>query len=146
MLLSERNPEPNRRSRTRVRPMGGRIRPAATRSKGEREPEERAHSFSARGETQREKITLDERDDLRIDPLYLFACGLWWQRGSDPTAGWELVGCLRSTGQTARIAAALLARAEDIRPPLSVLMCAIGGPGKPSSQEEGLQKSAGRGL
>ncbi|HEY1263339.1 MAG TPA: Crp/Fnr family transcriptional regulator [Terriglobales bacterium] len=46
--------------------------------------------------------------------LYLFHCGLFWRKGRDATAGWELVQALRSGNQTARaVAAVLLAETED---------------------------------
>ena len=56
------------------------------------------------------------------DPAYLCACGLRWERESDPSAGWELVQALRSSdSRTRAIAAALLAKTEDARIPLSAV-------------------------
>jgi hypothetical protein len=70
-----------------------------------------------------------------IDPLYLFACGLSWRKHSNNTAGWELVWCLRSSGQASRIAAALLARAENIRR-VQAPVHAIDAPAKTSLRPE----------
>lgn len=52
----------------------------------------------------------------RIDPLYLFHCGLRWHGGADTSAGWELIHGLRSRDRDARtVAAALLAKTEKAR-------------------------------
>jgi CRP/FNR family cyclic AMP-dependent transcriptional regulator len=52
----------------------------------------------------------------RIDPLYLFHCGVLWQQSGDTSAGWELIQGLRSHDRGARtVSAALLARAEHAR-------------------------------
>ncbi len=59
-----------------------------------------------------ERVALINR---ALDPLYLFGCGLLWSKAANSGAGWELVRCLRSSRQNAQIAAALLARAEDIQ-------------------------------
>lgn len=52
----------------------------------------------------------------RLDPLYLFHCGLQWHEGGDPSAGWELIRGLRSRDREARaVSAALLAKTEKAR-------------------------------
>ena len=56
------------------------------------------------------------------DAAYLYACGLRWERESDPSAGWELVQALRSSDMRIRaIAATLLAKTENSRIPLSAV-------------------------
>ncbi len=55
-------------------------------------------------------------DQERLDPLFLFYCGLRWQRESDNAAGWELVRGLRSWHREVRaIAAALLSKTQYAR-------------------------------
>jgi len=52
----------------------------------------------------------------RLDPLYLFACGMHWRIDNDPSTGWELVQGLRSWERTSRtVAASLLAKTEHGR-------------------------------
>jgi hypothetical protein len=86
-------------------------------------------------------------DDPIVDPLYVFACALSWRGQSNTSAGWELVTCLRSPGETACLAAALLAPPDNIQPPVWGLVLAIHGPGKTSPhQEPRSQKAAIRGL
>ncbi len=58
-------------------------------------------------------------NEIWIDPLYLFRCGLSWRNQHYASAGWELVHCLRSPGQTAKIAAAMLAQTENPQAPVS---------------------------
>jgi len=53
-----------------------------------------------------------------VDPLYLFACGIEWGRCGDPSAGWELIRGLRSTGEAVQVAGALLARARNSHLPI----------------------------
>jgi hypothetical protein len=147
VLLSERNPEPNRHNRTRALPVSGPIRPVAIPSKARPNLGDGGRAFSLRVEEQRADIPSSPPGEPRIDPLYLFVCGLSWRRRSNTSAGWELVNCLRSSGQTARIAAAMLAQAENIQLPVRALVRAIDGPGKPSLLSEGgLQTSARRWL
>ena len=53
---------------------------------------------------------------VRLDPLYLFYCGVEWERSGDTGAGWELIQGLRSQDRATRaISAAMLARAEHAR-------------------------------
>jgi CRP/FNR family transcriptional regulator, cyclic AMP receptor protein len=53
---------------------------------------------------------------VRVDPLYLFHCGVLWQKSGDTGAGWELVHGLRSHDRGSRaVSAAMLARAEHAR-------------------------------
>ncbi len=50
------------------------------------------------------------------DPLYLFYCGLQWRRHADSSAGWELIGWLRSSQPRVKdIAASLLAKTQHMR-------------------------------
>jgi len=52
----------------------------------------------------------------RMDPLYMFYCGLQWRNLGDSGAGWELIGALRSWDRGVRgVAAALLAKTEHAR-------------------------------
>lgn len=37
-----------------------------------------------------------------VNPLYLFACHIEWERREDPTAGWELISATRSSNSDAR--------------------------------------------
>jgi hypothetical protein len=152
VLLSERSPEPSRHNRSRALPIGGFIRAVVTPGKTPRNPEFRGRTFVVHPETQpaetpRPQGIPTRPDDLNVDPLYLFVCGLLWRRRSNNYAGWELIQCVRSSGQTARIAALLLAHAENIRVPARALGRAINGPGVPSLPgERGLQTSARRSL
>jgi CRP/FNR family transcriptional regulator, cyclic AMP receptor protein len=53
---------------------------------------------------------------VKIDPLYLFHCGMQWHQAADTEAGWELVQAMLSEDRGARaFAAELLARTEDGR-------------------------------
>jgi CRP/FNR family cyclic AMP-dependent transcriptional regulator len=45
-----------------------------------------------------------------VDPLYLFACHITWERDEDPSAGWELISAVQSCDEDTRAhARALLA-------------------------------------
>src|SRR5450631_322590 len=114
--LSERNPEPNRRNRTRALPVSRPTGTVAVRSEAWRNPADRDCVLSVRVE-ERAKIRASQPDEPGGDPLYMFGCSLSWRKQDNASAGWELVRCLRSSGQTARIAAALLARAKHVRLP-----------------------------
>lgn len=116
MLLSERNPELDRHTRNRALPHSGLIPPVAVRRWVRLYQQDGCRALSTRLETPCNRIHSNRPDEPCVDPLYLFACGLSWRKHSNPTAGWELVGCLRSSGQSARLAAAWLAQAENIRP------------------------------
>ena len=57
-----------------------------------------------------------QRSYARLDPLYLFYCGLKWRKSGETASGWELVQAMRSTDRGARaLAAELLAETEDGR-------------------------------
>jgi hypothetical protein len=57
-----------------------------------------------------------QRRYARLDPLYLFYCGLKWHKSGETASGWELVQAMRSTDRGARaLAAELLAETEDGR-------------------------------
>jgi CRP/FNR family cyclic AMP-dependent transcriptional regulator len=50
-----------------------------------------------------------------VDPFYLFACQVEWEKRSEPTAGWELISAAQSPHQDTRAhARALLATSEWI--------------------------------
>lgn len=146
MLLSERSPELDRHDRTPALPIARRI-DGSIRAKAPRNPDGGGLAFSTTAEARPDKIRSGQPDHATIDPLYLFMCAWVWRERSSTCHGWELVSCLRSSGQTATVAAALLADAEDIRPPVRALVRAIVVPGKPTlSREAQSQTSAKRGL
>lgn len=50
-----------------------------------------------------------------IDPLYLFARHVEWERGEEPSAGWELISAIHSThSETRAYALSLLARSHHL--------------------------------
>jgi hypothetical protein len=52
----------------------------------------------------------------RLDPLYLFACGLFWHKHGDAAAAWELIHGLHSADQgTCVVASALLTKRRTPR-------------------------------
>lgn len=54
-----------------------------------------------------------------IDPLYLLACQMEWERSADPTAAWEVISAARSLHQDTRAHALfLLERSQETRPQL----------------------------
>lgn len=56
------------------------------------------------------------RRPAKLDPLYLFYCGVKWHKGGETASGWELVQAMRSNNRGARaLAAELLAETEDGR-------------------------------
>lgn len=57
-----------------------------------------------------------QRKYARLDPLYLFYCGLKWHKSGETASGWELVQAMRSNDRGARaLAAELLAETENGR-------------------------------
>ncbi len=51
-----------------------------------------------------------------IDPLYLFACQMDWERSADPTAAWEVISASRSPQPDTRAQALfLLARSQETK-------------------------------
>jgi CRP/FNR family cyclic AMP-dependent transcriptional regulator len=55
-----------------------------------------------------------------IDPLYLLACQMEWERTADPTAAWEVISAARSPHQDTRAQALfLLERSQETRVPLT---------------------------
>jgi CRP/FNR family transcriptional regulator, cyclic AMP receptor protein len=57
-----------------------------------------------------------QRNYARLDPLYLFFCGLKWHKSGETASGWELVQAMRSNDRGARaLAAELLAETENGR-------------------------------
>src|SRR5947209_7506826 len=56
------------------------------------------------------------RTPAKLDPLYLFYCGVRWHKHGETASGWELVQAMRSNNRGARaLAAELLAETEDGR-------------------------------
>jgi CRP/FNR family transcriptional regulator len=56
------------------------------------------------------------RRPAKLDPLYLFYCGIKWHKSGETSSGWELVQAMRSNDRGARaLAAELLAGTEDGR-------------------------------
>src|SRR4051794_11140818 len=56
------------------------------------------------------------RTQVKLDPLYLFYCGLRRHKHGETSSGWELVQAMRSNNRGARaLAAELLAETEDGR-------------------------------
>src|ERR1700756_3900724 len=56
------------------------------------------------------------RAPAKLDPLYLFYCGLRWHKHGETSSGWELVHAMRSNNRGARaLAAELLAETENGR-------------------------------
>jgi CRP/FNR family cyclic AMP-dependent transcriptional regulator len=54
-----------------------------------------------------------------IDPLYLFACQVEWDRRADPSAAWEVISATRSLNEDTRAhARRLLERTQQPRSPL----------------------------
>ena len=142
MLLSERNPELKQQTATRALPQSGLIRPTALQSKARLCLEHGCRALALGLEPQPNRIPSNPPVERGIDPLYLFACGLSWRKHSITSAGWELVWSLRSSGQTSRIAAALLAQAENIRP-VQARARAIDAPARTCLRHEaGLPRSA----
>jgi hypothetical protein len=145
MLLSGCNPEIYRDIHTRALPISGPSRPAATLIQTRRDPENGGKVFPAQRKTLRVKIA-SSQPKAGVDPLYLFVCGLSWRKRSDTNAGWELIRCLNSPGQTSRIASAFLLE-ECIELPVPARVRAIHGLEKPSPQSEvGFQRSGRRSL
>jgi hypothetical protein len=114
VLLSQRNPEPDRHNRTRALPFNGLGTSVAVRSKTRMNPERTDWAFPARPETAQAGSRSSQPDDPCVDPLYLFVCALAWRRQSNTSAGWELVRYVRSSGQAAQIASALLAPEDSL--------------------------------
>lgn len=57
-----------------------------------------------------------KKQQAKVDPLYLFCCGLKWHKDGETSAGWELVQAMRSNNLGARaLAAELLSETENGR-------------------------------
>lgn len=55
-------------------------------------------------------------ETAQLDPLYLFACGLFWHKRGDAAAAWELIHGLHSADQrTCVVASALLTKRRTPR-------------------------------
>ena len=134
VLLSERNPEPNRSNRTL--PLSGLLRVVAFRARARPNPKEGGRALSLLTATQPASFATEQPGEPGLDPLYLFACGVSWRRQANTAAGWELVRCLTISGQTSRIAAALLAQTENMQLPAGKLAGTIDTPRKPFPRGE----------
>ena len=77
-----------------------------------------------------------QRDEPRLDPLYLFACAVEWHKLATAGAGWELVSALKSSGETGRVAAMLLAETKHGNLRLPDLRYAKAALSKPPTQSE----------
>ncbi len=56
-----------------------------------------------------------------IDPLYLFACQVEWDRRNDPSAAWEVISATRSSNEDTRAhARCLLERTQQPKSPLQL--------------------------
>jgi hypothetical protein len=131
VLLTERSLEFDRGNRARALTVSEFIRAVVVRSDVRGNPDEARLAIAAPAKTG----PACQPVEAGIDPLYLFVCGHSWGRYSNTSAGWELVRCLRSPGQGAQIAAALLAQVENKPggiPVPAINVCAINHPGKPS--------------
>lgn len=61
------------------------------------------------------EIPLPVQHATEIDPLYLFACHIEWERREDPGAGWELLSAAQSSNQDTRAhARALLTSSHQL--------------------------------
>jgi hypothetical protein len=47
-------------------------------------------------------------ETAQLDPLYLFACSLFWRKRGDAAAAWELIHSLHSVDQGTRVVASAL--------------------------------------
>lgn len=73
-----------------------------------------------------------------IDPLYLFACQVEWDRRADPSAAWEVISAARSSdGDTRAHARSLLERSQQPRPQFPE------DGGKEYGEQRGFTKEAG---
>ena len=55
-------------------------------------------------------------ETAQLDPLYLFACGLFWRKQGDAAAAWELIHGLHSADEgTCVVASALLTKRRTPR-------------------------------
>jgi len=60
-------------------------------------------------------VPLDAAQPQAIDPLYLFACKLQWERQEEPSAAWELLAAAQSSDSDTRAQArALLASSQAL--------------------------------
>jgi hypothetical protein len=146
VLLSERYPELNRLYRTAL-PFSGPVRQDRPEflNRARRNHEDHGQTVAVPVEAPPQGVRSSLPDEQHIDPLYLFACSLSWRGQSNTSAGWEMVRSLRSPGQNARIAAALLTHPGNIEPPVRVR--AIETPTKTLMPgKEGLPSSARRWL
>lgn len=120
-MLSVRNRAQSPRDKSRALPFNGLLGAignlGAIRAKARRIPAEAGHAFAAGLEERRPRIESRQPDEPYLDPLYLFLCCLLWRNEAHAGAGWELVRCVRSSGQASQIAAQLLAETEGIKLP-----------------------------
>jgi hypothetical protein len=114
VLLSERSSERNRYNRIRALPLNGLVRSVPIPNKVARRPKDAAEGLSVRPLRQAAEIGPKQPEQPYIDPQYLFACGILWRTQAAPDAGWELIRCLRSRGETPRMIAAWLLTQEDV--------------------------------
>ncbi len=148
VLLSERYPELHRLYRTPF-PFSGPVRQDRPEvpNRAKRNHEDLDHPVLDPEEAPAQENRPGLPDGQPVDPLYLFACSLSWRGQSNTSAGWEMVQSLRSSGQNARIAAALLAHAGNTELPVGVRARATGTPTITSiPAKEGVRSCARRWL
>jgi len=129
-LLRVRNSEQNRRKRTTPSPFT-RLRGAVIRGRVRPHFKSDSQIRSVRSKRLKARPTeteMSQPGEPDIDPLYLFACSLHWLKYGNTSAGWELIGGMRSSGTTARVAAALLMETENINFRVEDLLSALGMP------------------
>ncbi|MFZ0297652.1 MAG: Crp/Fnr family transcriptional regulator [Candidatus Sulfotelmatobacter sp.] len=69
----------------------------------------------SRSEPWRDTV-LSQNNPEAVDPLYLLACHLEWERGAAPSAAWEVISAARSTHADTRAhARSLLERSQQTR-------------------------------
>jgi hypothetical protein len=141
VLLSERNPEPGRTNRLQTLLRGGLPKLVALRGGARQNPSEGGRALASPPLRPPESLPAkpaDEPspDEAWVDPFYLFGCALFWRKRRFNSAGWELIRCLRSSGQAARIASAFLAQAENMRQPIGKLPQGINSARKPPMPSE----------
>ena len=129
-MLRVRNSEQNRRKRTTPSPFT-RLRGAVIRGRVRPHFKSDSQIRSVRSKRLKARPTeteMSQPGEPDIDPLYLFACSLHWLKYGNTSAGWELIGGMRSSGTTARVAAALLMETENINFRVEDLLSALGMP------------------
>ncbi len=78
--------------------------------------EEREFGAGSRQDPWHDTVLSDNNPEA-VDPLYLLACQLEWERGAAPSAAWEVISAARSSHADTRAhARSLLERSHQTRP------------------------------